>query len=112
MTLQVYQDNMHELNEKRAKLLSEISGLEDEITNKPILPLEKLVDGVVKLVKELDFSNKKEVIQKIVTKIVATKEEITIWGHIPVPALQAEQVGLNAKYRYRRFAECRQVYPI
>jgi predicted nucleic acid-binding Zn-ribbon protein len=102
MTLQVYQDNMHELNEKRAKLLSEISGLEDEMTNMPTLPLEKLVDGVINLVKDLDFTNKKEVIQKIVTKIVATKEEITIWGRIPVPVLQAEQVGLNAKYRHRR----------
>ena len=27
---------------------------------------------------------KKQIIQKLVTKIVATKEEITIWGHIPL----------------------------
>lgn len=79
------------------------------MANKPVLPLEKLVDGVIKLVKELDFTNKKDVIQKIVTKIVATKEEITIWGRIPVPVLQAEQVGLNAKYRYRRSPQCWQV---
>jgi hypothetical protein len=56
------------------------------LVNKPAVPLEKLADGVIKLVGNLSFNDKKKVIEKLVTKIVATKEEITIWGLLPVPA--------------------------
>ena len=41
----------------------------------PTLPLEKIVDDVIKLVQDLDFTNKKAIVQKIVTKVVATKKE-------------------------------------
>ncbi|HMH70344.1 MAG TPA: hypothetical protein VK502_03005 [Candidatus Saccharimonadales bacterium] len=99
MPLRVYQDNMYTLNEKRANILSEIAAVEDELANKPTIPLEKLIDGVVKLVESLDFANKKQIIQKLVTKIIATKEEITIWGHIPL--LATGQVGYDSINRYR-----------
>jgi hypothetical protein len=65
---------------------------------------------VVKLVEELDAESKDRIIQKIVTKIIATKEEVTVWGKIPV--LSDGKIGLNVKYRNRRPAKRRQVHPI
>ena len=90
----LYKDNFHETNTKRADIVSEMAGIEAELANKPVIPVEQLVDGVVKLVQSLDFTDKKSVIRKLVTKIEATKQEITIWGKIPIPV--TEQVGYYA----------------
>jgi site-specific DNA recombinase len=103
----IYKENVAQLNESRTKIVYQVKALEGELANKPTLPLEKLVDGVIKLVEDLDFSNKRQIIQKIVTKVVATKKEVTVWGFVPV--LATEKVGLNAKYRHRRITERRQV---
>lgn len=107
MSERLYKDNFHETSVKRSELMTEISNTEAELAGKPQVPVEKLIDGVLKLVGNLDFTDKKQLIQKLVTKVVATKQEITIWGHIPI--LATEQVGLNAKYRDSRSAECWEV---
>lgn len=99
---QTYKDNMSELNKERTNIVEDIRGIEAELANKPSLPLEKLVAGVIKLTEDLDFEGKRQIIQKLVTKVVATKEEVTVWGYIPI--LATEEVGLNVKRRHCRFA--------
>ncbi len=94
MSERLYKDNFHETNTKRTDIVAEMSGIEAELANKPVIPVEQLVDGVLKLVQSLDFTDKKSVIRKLVTKIEATKQEITIWGRLPIPA--TEQVGYYA----------------
>ena len=94
MSERLYKDSFHETNTKRAAIVSEMSGIEAELVNKPVIPVEQLVDGVLKLVESLDFTDKKSIMRKLVTKIQATKQEITIWGRIPIPA--TEQVGYYA----------------
>lgn len=89
-------------------MLLEISAVEDKLANRPSVPLEKIVDDVIKLVQDLDFTNKKAIIQKIVTKVVATKKEITVWGLIPL--LTTGKVGYEPINRYRRPPERWQVY--
>jgi site-specific DNA recombinase len=100
----IYKDNVATLNENRTKIVYQINALQAELVNKPTLPLEELVDGVVKLVEDLDFQNKRQIIQKVVTKVVATKKEVTVWGYVPI--LATEKVGLNVKYRHSRTPEC------
>ncbi|HJM04408.1 MAG TPA: hypothetical protein QF549_02120 [Candidatus Saccharimonadaceae bacterium] len=109
MTERIYKENIAELNDKRINISNEMSALRDAIDNKPSIPLEKLVDGVVKLVQELDFNNKKQIIQRVVSKVVATKEDITIWGFIPL--LTSEKVGYEPEYWHRRPPQRRQVDP-
>lgn len=94
MSERLYKDNFHETNTKRADIVSEMSGIEAELLNKPVIPVEQLIDGVLKLVGSLDFTDKKSIIRKLVTKIEATKKEVTIWGRIPIPV--TEQVGYYA----------------
>ena len=95
------------IDDQRSALLSELRGIEDEQASYTTLPLEQLLSGVVKLVEELDVESKDSIIQKIVTKIIATKEEVTVCGKIPV--LSDGQIGLNVKYRHRRPAKRRQI---
>ena len=65
---------------KRSKFLIKIAGIRDTLASKQPVPLEKMIDGVIELVGNLDFTDKKAVIRKLVTKIVAIKKEINIMG--------------------------------
>lgn len=103
----VYRKKYEEVSDMRNSLMKEKRVLEKDITNSPVVPLEKLVDGVIKLVEDLDFAERRHIIQQVVDKVVATKEEVTVCGIIPVLAVQ--QVGLNGKHRNRRPAKCRQI---
>ncbi len=131
ITEQQYKERNHEISTDTKAIVDEINAIEDEIANKPSLPLEELGESVIKLVEDLDFTEKKEIVQKIVTKVVATKEEVSVWGHIPILAtekvglnvkessgnapIQPEidskplEIGLNVKYRNRRTAKCWQI---
>lgn len=110
MSERLYKDNFHETNTKRADIVSEMSGIEAELVNKPVIPVGQLVDGVLKLVESLDFTDKKSVIRKLVTKIEATKQEVIIWGRIPIPA--TEQVGYYANDSHSRPPQRRQIHPV
>ena len=103
----IYKEKVQELNEKREGLVHKLNSVEAELVNKPTVPLEELAGGMIKLVGKLSFNDKKKVIKKLVTKIVATKEEITIWGLLPVPA--SEQVVLNGSHWHRRSPQRRKV---
>ena len=97
----------YELDKQREVILSEIAILEDDKVNKPSLPLEKTVSGVIELVEELDFETKQQIIRKLVKKIVATKKEVTVWGYLPI--LETGKIGLNVKHRHRRTAKRREI---
>jgi site-specific DNA recombinase len=129
-----YKEKKREITENTQTIISEIKSIEDEIANKPSLPLEELAEGVIKLVEDLDFAEKKEIVQKVVTKVVATKEEVSVWGRIPVLATEKVDINvkhsnssvptqskndsnqsgivLDVKYRYRWPAKCRQINPL
>lgn len=102
-----YKDQKYQLDEQREALLQELRSLEDEKANYTTPPLDKLLTGVVKLVEELEDESKDHIVQKIVTKIIATKEEVTVWGKIPV--LSDGKIGLNVKYRHSWSAKRREI---
>lgn len=125
-----YKDVMNELNDKREAMVSEINALEDEMTNQKPITVEQYFDGTIKRVENLNFTEKKAIIKKVITKIVATKQEISIWGRIPLLAtptgetinnnessiyanhLENErEVGLNVEHWHRRPAKCGQINP-
>ena len=103
----IYNSQYQQVSESRKRLNNDAKIIEAELNKKPFVPLEKIVDGVIKLVKDLDFKDKRQIVEQIVDKVVATKEEVKICGFIPV--ITEEQVGLNGKYRNRRPAECWQI---
>jgi site-specific DNA recombinase len=84
-----YKDVMYELNEKREALISGISAVEDEMTNQKPITVQEYFDGTIKRVENLSFTEKKDIIRKVITKIVATKQEVSIWGRIPLLATPA-----------------------
>lgn len=101
-----YKDVMHELNEKREAIISEISALEDEMTNQKPITVEQYFDGTIKQLENLSFTDKKAIIKKVVTKIVATKQEVSIWGRIPLLASpDGEPINDNGNSIFARYLE-------
>lgn len=89
---------------------------------KPIT-VEQYFDETIKRVGNLSFTEKKAIIKRVVTKIVATKQEVKVWGRIPLLAtpengtinnnensifathlLNERKVGLNVSNWYRGIA--------
>lgn len=120
-----YKDVMYELNQKREATVAEISALEDEMTNQKPISVEQYFDETIKRVGNLSFTEKKEIIKRVVTKIVATKQEVKVWGRIPLLAtpenetinnnensifanhlLNERKVGLNVSNWNCGIAEC------
>lgn len=73
-----YKDVMYALNEKREALVAEIAALEGEMVNQKPITVEQSFDGTIKRVENLNFTEKKAIIKKVVSKIVATKQEIKV----------------------------------
>lgn len=134
MSEHIYKEHVADIQETRKRIHNEKTAINDEMMNKPKIPLNELVEGVIKLVEDLDFDNKKKLIQKLVKKVVATKQEVSVWGLIPIFATgntnesdrnyeandktqcinndNQSEVGLDVKHRNCGVAECRQVYPV
>lgn len=125
-----YKDVMYELNQKREAAVAEISALEDEMANQKPITIEQYFDETIKRVGNLSFTEKKAIIKRVVTKIVATKQEVKVWGRIPLLAtpenetinnnensifanhlLNERKVGLNVSNWNSGSAKCWQVYP-
>lgn len=126
-----YKERKYEISSQSETIVDEISAIEDEIANKPSVKLEELSGSAIKLIDDLEFSEKKKIIQRVVTKIVATKQEVSVRGYIPVltsdkieqyekdniaspnkSSASLLEVGLNVKNRYRRSAQRRQIHPL
>lgn len=62
----------------------------------------------------MPYEDKLFTVRKIVDKVIATKEQVTICGLIPVyePIVSEQYVGLDAKHWDSRLAERRQVYSV
>jgi chaperonin cofactor prefoldin len=106
MSVRRYKDVMNELNDKREAMVSEINALEDEMANRKPITVEQYFDGTIKRVENLNFTEKKAIIKKVITKIVATKQDISIWGRIPLLATpNGETINNNESSIYANHLE-------
>jgi DNA repair exonuclease SbcCD ATPase subunit len=105
MSERLYKEQVKEIAKKRNEFNTNLAKIELELVNKPSLSLEELVAGAQEMLRNLDLTDKKVIVRKIIDKVVATQKEAVIWGHIPI--LTKEQVGLYAADRYSRVAKRR-----
>ncbi len=75
------------------------------------IDIEELIAKASQKIGNLEFEQKKFIIERVIDKIVASPKEITIWGHIPTPSLVPAYAKVNhvSQYRYRRPSQRRQV---
>ncbi len=110
LSFEVYEEQLADIAARRNDLESRLKEIRSNTRDSMNLSVEQLVEGVQKLLRTLDFKDKKYIVRKLVDRIEASKDSAKIWGQIPV--LATEDVGLGVKYRDRGATECRQVHLI
>lgn len=104
MSERLYKEQMDEVKIERDKLEQKIGETQVKIAQRPRLSLEQTVVGAQEMLRSLDFTDKKFIVRKLITKVKATQEEAIIWGQIPI--LAKAEVGFEPKHWDCRIAEC------
>ena len=60
---------------------------------------------VSQTLKNLNFSAKKAIIRNIIDKVVGTREQLQVYGYIPV----ISNINVFTEYRNCRLAKCREI---
>jgi site-specific DNA recombinase len=77
------------------------------------IDVEQLVQKAALKLGNLNFDQKKHIVERVVDKIIASPKEIIIWGHLPSSALAAVgKVNHVSQHRHRWSTKCRQIYPV
>lgn len=133
MSESVYTDQMNSVARRRKEIKDQLSRPEeDKLAKLKNIDLEAFTEPFTEFLTNMTYDDKLFTVRKIVDKVIATKEKVTICGMIPAYAdsmtfqkvgLNAKhsqlqdttqpnnevQVGLNAKHWYRRPPQCRQI---
>lgn len=105
----LFKQQMEELTSKRGDLQLQAQQAKIDLEKLPTLSREQLVVGVQKMLGNLDFTDRKDIIRRIVTNIKATQEKIVICGQLPVSTRL--EVGFEPEYRHRRPSKCWKIDP-
>ena len=85
-------------------------------TNRSIsgkIDVDVLVAKATQKLGEVTFQQKKHIVERVINKVIASPQEVTIWGQIPLTAVLATRKVKNEPvHRHRRTAKCWQVYPL
>lgn len=110
---QLFSQKMNEVAKQKDKLANDLIKASKNRGNDVKIGLEQLVQNATRKIGELKFEQKKFIVERVIDKIVASPQEITIWGHIPVPALATSgKVNHVPQHRHSRSAQCWQIHPV
>lgn len=102
--------HMRATNKRKSIIEEELANASKNraITGK--IDVEKLVERTTTKLSNLNFDQKKHIVERVITKIIASPKEMIICGQIPVPALATVgKVNNEPINRNRRFAKCWQI---
>jgi len=107
---------MEQLREYTASVRDKISSLEsqkaearakNEMVDKSMLPgpdeIRMLTENAVKMPQDLNFEARRDIVKKVVDRIIGTQNELQVYGFIPIEALN--DVALWSIHRHCRSAE-------
>jgi len=87
MPEQLFEEKMTSLKKQMSALEKDIAHASENGGNTDKIDAEQLIKNATQKIGDLAFEQKKFIIERVVDKIIASPQEITIWGHIPAPAL-------------------------
>jgi site-specific DNA recombinase len=110
MSETVYTDQMNSLARRRKEYKDQLDRPEeDKLAKLRGIDLDTIVEPFKQFLANLSYEDKLFTVRKIVDKVIATKEQVTICGMIPVYAtsLSVNKVGLDVKHSYCWPSKCR-----
>lgn len=110
MPEQLFADKMKETNKQIESVNKDIAKASENRGIIGKIDIEQLVQKATRKIGDLEFDQKKFIVERVIDKIIANPKEITIWGHIPSPALAAVgKVNYDPQYWNRWTAKRRQI---
>ncbi len=109
----LFDSSMNTVRVKKQALLNqkaEAVAISDKVI--PEINADELAKKFTQLVDNLEFRDKLSITRKLIDKVIATKEEVTICGNIPLTPTKEEKAAYESIYRHRRPPECWQVYSL
>lgn len=82
-----FAEKMDETNNEMRVVEGDISKTSKNRGGAVKMSVDELVGKATFKLGELEYKQKKFIVERVIDKIISSPKEITIWGHIPVPAL-------------------------
>lgn len=100
----LFAEKMRETSKQKEHLEKELAEASKNRGRNVNIDIEQLVQKATRKIGDLAFEQKKFIVERVIDKIVASPQEVTIWGHIPIPALATASGKANhvSQHRYRR----------
>ena len=106
----LFEDQVQLVNRQIEELQSQ---LPSPSTNRGIsgkIDIDSLVRKATQKLSEVTFQQKKHIVERVINKVIASPQEVTIWGQIPLTAsVSMGKVKYEPINRHRRTAKRRQV---
>ncbi len=109
MSEAIYIEQMNSVARRRAEISIQLDKPEEDRAEKLLsIDLDSFVEPFKQFLGNLSYEDKLFTVRKIVDKVIATKEQVTICGLIPAysTVVSEQQVVLDAKHWYRRPSQC------
>ena len=101
MPEQLFADKMKETNKQIESVNKDIAKASENRGIIGKIDIEQLIQKATRKIGDLEFDQKKFIVERVIDKIIANPKEITIWGHIPSPALATVgKVNYDPQYWY------------
>jgi site-specific DNA recombinase len=111
---QIFADKIRETSKQKSSVENDLVKASSNRGVIGKIDIEQLISKATRKIAELNFEQKKHIVERVVDKVIASPQEVTIWGHIPVPALAGVTTGkvnYGSQHRDCGSAECRQKHP-
>jgi site-specific DNA recombinase len=96
-----FQDLMKDAKKRKISYQKQLANLADksaEMTSQ--IEVDELVKESMKVVKNLDFSDKFKLVRDIIDKVVVSERSgAEVWAHLPLPAIITEKLGYEPQRR-------------
>ncbi len=97
----IFEERMQDTAKQIERTNNQIKKLDKNTSLTGKIDLDTFVEKATVKLKEFDFKSRKAIVERVVDKIIASPKEITIWGHLPVPALATATGKVNHVPQYR-----------
>lgn len=101
MPEELFTEKMHDTSKLKENLNKQAANASSNRGIIAKIDLEQLIAKATRKIGELKLEQKKHIVEKVVDKIIASPEEVKIWGHIPVPALALSSGKVKYEPEYR-----------
>lgn len=102
-----FQDLVKDIKKRKTSYQVQLEELDSKVIELKLqVEVDDLVAEAIKVIENLDFSDKIKVVRDIIGKVIVTERSgIEVWAHLPINITTAEKLGYGTERWNRRFTK-------